>query len=159
MAAGENSHLDQEINSLLNLGPEDDEGDTEYKRMLVDKNDDRVLKLETQMSYRIEEGNGQCIYIIGLNDDGTPYGITEEEFQETWLILQKIAKRRDYSLRIVSKVEFQKKSEIRFVYKILVREVNLSEYKEIKIATGGNVDSGKSSFIGTMISGILDDGK
>lgn len=152
--------IDDEIHHLLTLGPEDDEGDVEYKRMLLCKSDNRLLELETQMSYRVEEGNGECIYIIGVEDDGTPYGLTEEEYKETWDTLEKIAKRRDYSLRLISKVEYRKKKtdDVKYIYKLLVRENNLVDYTEIKIATCGNVDSGKSSCIGTLISGINDDG-
>ena len=72
--------LGDEIHSILNLGPEKDDGDTEYKRSLLGKGKDRQRELETQMRYRMEEGDGQCTYIIGVEDDGTPYGLTEDDF-------------------------------------------------------------------------------
>ncbi|MHA2204135.1 MAG: GTP-binding protein [Candidatus Hodarchaeales archaeon] len=155
--------LGDEIGSILALSPEEDDGDTEYKRSLLGKSKDRIDGLETQMRYRMEEGDGQCTYVIGVDDDGTPYGLTEEEYEETRGVLDKIAKRNDYSLRLLtsSKCERHSRGETiqGCVYEFLVRENNTIDYEEVKIATGGNVDSAKSTSIGTLISGILDDGR
>ena len=155
--------LGDEIHSILDLGPEKDGGNTEYKRSLLGKSKDRINGLETQMRYRMEEGKGQCTYIIGIEDDGTPYGLTEDEYKETKTLLEKIAKRNDYSLRLLTSSKCKRRSEGKTtqggVYEFLVRENNTVDYEEIKIATGGNVDSGKSSTIGVLISGQLDDGR
>nr|QBK86104.1 MAG: uncharacterized protein LCMAC101_06990 [Marseillevirus LCMAC101] len=149
--------LGDEIHSILTLGPEKDGGDTEYKRSLLGKDKDRQLKLETQMRYRMEEGNGQCTYIIGVDDDGTSYGLTEDEYEETRAVLDKIAKRNDYSLRLLtsSKCKRRRGRDKTYtqgsVYEFLVRENNLINYEEIKIATGGNVDSAKCECRDTKI--------
>ena len=148
-------NLDSEIMSILSFEPENDEGNIEYKRSLLGKSKDRQLELETQMRYRMGEGDGLCTYIIGIEDDGTPYGLTDDEYIETRAVLEKIAKRNDYSLRLL----VTSKCERGCVYEFLIRENNTINYEEIKIATGGNVDSSKTSTVGVLISGVLDDGR
>lgn len=50
--------------------PEKDDGPTEYKRQVINPTAERVVKLTTQMSYRLDQGNGVCTYMIGVEDDG-----------------------------------------------------------------------------------------
>jgi len=162
-AGADAGELEDEIRSILNLGPEKDDGNTEYKRSLLGKSKDRQSELETQMRYRMEEGGGQCTYIIGVDDDGAPRGLTEDEYKETRSVLEKIAKRNDYSLRLLTTGKCARRAEGKKiegnVYEFLVRENNTIDYEEIKIATGGGVDAGKSTTIGVLISGHLDDGR
>lgn len=42
----------------------------EYKRQLHNCSGERLEKLKTQMSYRLDEGRGCCVYRIGVEDDG-----------------------------------------------------------------------------------------
>ena len=41
----------------------------------------RIEELTTQMKFRIEEGNGECYYEIGVEDNGNPLGISKEELE------------------------------------------------------------------------------
>lgn len=148
--------LEDEITSLLIFDSEDDEGDTEYKRMLVGKSKDRIDELDTQMRYRIEQGDGQCTYIIGIEDNGTPFGLNEEQYLETRKTLEKICKRNDYSLRLLTEtiVSTRKKEifeEELKIYEFLIRENNTVDYEEVKIAMVGNVDSSKCECKNTKI--------
>ena len=40
-------------------------------------------ELATQMKWRLVEGDGEAIYYFGVEDDGEPYFITEEQLNET----------------------------------------------------------------------------
>lgn len=148
--------LADEITDILSLGQEDDMGNVEYKRMLVNKDNDRLDELATQMRYRIKQGNGECIYILGIDDNGTPYGLDDAEYEESCETLKKIAQRYDYSIRCLQTTLFEKTKKIG---EFLIRENNLIKYKDIRVAVAGRVDAGKSSFIGTLVSGELDDGR
>ena len=54
------------------MEPEKEEGNIEYKLKLVDKSEDRIEQLATQMRWRCStEGNGECIYNLGVEDDGS----------------------------------------------------------------------------------------
>ena len=58
------------------MEPELEEGNREYKLKLLDKSDERIQKLASQMAYRCNEGNSECIYNIGVEDNGTIVGLT-----------------------------------------------------------------------------------
>lgn len=59
------------------LEAESDFGNTEYKLVV---NPERLDGLQTQMLFRLQEGNGQAFYWVGVMDDGLAVGITEEQF-------------------------------------------------------------------------------
>jgi GTPase len=72
------------------MEPEKEHGNIEYKLKLVNKTEERINELITQMRYRCNEGGGECIYNIGVADNGTMTGITEKEYNETINNLSKI---------------------------------------------------------------------
>ena len=136
------------------MEPENDTGNIEYKLKLVDKDEKRIEELVTQMRFRCNEGNGECIYKLGVKDDGTIEGITDKEFEETLMNINKIADKNNYSVTILSctVTEDDKK-----VYEVLIREINENKYIDIKIVVAGNVDCGKCLSKNTPI--IMYDGK
>ena len=64
--------------------PEQDDGFVEYKRTLIDCNDKKNEKYATQMRWRISKNlkNQYAIYYIGIDDDGTIVGLSNEEIIE-----------------------------------------------------------------------------
>jgi len=65
------------------LQPENNEGNCEYKRYLINLNSYKIEKLITQMNWRLVEGDNEAIYYLGVNDNGTLYNWTKKEQQET----------------------------------------------------------------------------
>ena len=63
------------------IQPEKDDGNIEYKLKLINKNTDKIEHLESQMRYRLNEGNGEAIYIIGVTDNGIIVGVTDDDFK------------------------------------------------------------------------------
>lgn len=67
--------------------PENDNGYREYKKHFILVNQGRkprtskqlINKRATQMLYRLYEGNGKAKYYIGINDDGSIYGMDGNE--------------------------------------------------------------------------------
>jgi len=56
-------------------------------------------KRSTQMLYRIREGNGRAIYLVGVEDNGrTDMGLTRIEFEESLLTMFKILLRQSINL-------------------------------------------------------------
>ena len=59
-------------------------GNREYKRFILfnDKKENKrklkINKRSTQLLFRLSEGDGKALYIIGLEDDGIVYGIEEK---------------------------------------------------------------------------------
>lgn len=140
------------------MEPEKDTGNVEYKLKLINKDFSRVESLVSQMRYRCDEGGGECIYNIGVADDGEMIGITDEEYKETINTLTTIAGKNNYSIQILSSVNISSSLELK-IYEVLIREINDTKYIDIKIAICGHVDAGKSSTLASFITGKLDNGR
>ena len=64
-----------------NVGVERYYGNMEYKLTLFDKAKERLKHLTTQLNFRLNEGKGQAIYRVGIEDNGNPIGITDEHLE------------------------------------------------------------------------------
>ncbi|MHA1989548.1 MAG: GTP-binding protein [Candidatus Hodarchaeales archaeon] len=136
--------------------PEKDEGFIEYKQKLTDiPSKIKLEKLTTQLNFRLNEGKGECIYVIGVADDGEILGLSKEDFLETLSVLENIASEIDAEAILIRKQTIDNK----FIGEVLIRRERFIGFPlEIVVAVIGNVDSGKSSLIGSLISGEKDDG-
>jgi GTPase len=139
------------------LPPESDDGNREYKRLLVGVSDERFEELTTQLKWRCHEGDGEALYELGVSDDGEPVGLTESECAESLETLIRMAKEIDATCSTAC--ERRTKDGKRCVT-VLVREnFETTTHKEIRITTLGNVDSGKSTILGVLTRGGLDNGR
>lgn len=66
-------------------------GNHEYKLKLVNSSGDRVLHLSTQMKFRMQEGNGEAFYEIGVKDNGEAYGLDQHEMETSLCIIYRMA--------------------------------------------------------------------
>ncbi len=142
--------------------PEQDDGNIEYKRKLSDDSPERIERLATQMRYRCNEGGSECIYNLGVDDDGTIVGISETEYNTTINCLKSAAKKNDYYISILTCIPVEnsiKNLEQKYIYEILIREINNNSYIDIKVAIAGSVDCGKSTLLSVLINGKSDDGR
>jgi elongation factor 1-alpha len=108
----------------------------------------------TQLNYRLNEGGGEAFYELGITDDGIPVGLTDEEASESLAIIEKITERLGAKFMIVRK----EKASRGYVYELLIRRTLDVPPIQLSIALLGNVDAGKSTLKGVLISGSLDDG-
>lgn len=138
------------------MNPESPDGNIEYKLKLIGKSSSRVEELASQMRYRCEEGGSECIYNLGVEDDGTIVGITDLEYEETLSVLNSAANTNNYSVNLLTSIPTEDGKKI---YEVLIRERNDNKYIDVKVAVAGNVDGGKSSLIGVLTSGKVDDGR
>jgi GTPase len=138
------------------MSPEKEDGNIEYKLKLTNKDENRIEKLASQMRFRTEEGDGECIYNIGVEDKGKVIGISEDEYEQTIKILNSAAVMNNYIITLLSSTIIQQNKKI---YEVMVREKNDNKYIDLRVAIAGSVDSGKSTFTGTIVNGIVDDGR
>ena len=124
------------------MEPEKEDGPIEYKLKLLNKDAERIDRLCSQMRYRCDEGNSECIYIIGVTDDGKLEGINDDEFIDSFKTLSIAAEKNNYSITKISEKNIDEKNNKK-VYELLVREKNEKKYIDIKIVVSGNVDAGK----------------
>src|SRR5438132_8733708 len=69
--------------SSFYLEPEVETGNHEYKYKLVGLSAEEVEGKVTQLNFRLDEGNGEAIYEVGVTDDGCPLGIIQSELDES----------------------------------------------------------------------------
>ena len=65
-------------------------GNIEYKLKIIPDNNNRLIRLATQLNWRCNEGRGMAIYFLGVNDMGEIIGITSKEFNESMNNLTKM---------------------------------------------------------------------
>ncbi|HDM22718.1 MAG: GTP-binding protein [Methanomicrobia archaeon] len=128
----------------------------EFKSYLNDDHlsKERKQRLVSQMKYRLERGNGKAYYIIGVYDDGKICGLTENKFLETLDVIREVSKEVGAEIKKIEK--FNKNG----VFARITIENNheINNKTHIVIGTIGHVDHGKSTLIGTLITGQKDDG-
>ncbi len=59
---------------------------------LVNPTPERFEHLVSQLKWRLAEGSGEAIYEIGVEDDGNPSGLSEQELAASIETLEKMAK-------------------------------------------------------------------
>ncbi|RLE77259.1 MAG: GTP-binding protein [Thermoprotei archaeon] len=131
--------------------PEAEYGNVEYKLKL---NPARVESLASQLRYRLREGDGIAVYYLGVRDDGTPVGISDENLAESLRVLSRVAELADAV--VVSKRALHIKG--RRVYEVILRERALLPREEVCVIAVGNVDAGKTTLIASLVTGECDDG-
>ncbi|VVU95445.1 Elongation factor Tu GTP binding domain [seawater metagenome] len=133
------------------LPPEVEEGNIEYKRKLCGLTKYRNIQLQSQMKWRIQEGNGCAIYLIGVDDDGSIVKLNTKDRKESLRNIKKIAKNID---AFVENIEFKSN-----YYEITIKNnfKNIDFYEK-RIVFLGESNVGKSTLISVMTKNISDDG-
>lgn len=75
------------------LPPEAEDGNIEYKLKLVNPSQYRFEHLVTQMKWRLQEGRGEAVYQIGVEDNGLLVGLAEEEMRASLKTLHRMAEK------------------------------------------------------------------
>ena len=132
-----------------------DNGNVEYKLKLCDVNYDRIVELTTQMNNRLGEGNGECYYIIGVEDNGNDLGISKEELEISLSVINTIA----INLGCMAKVQALIEGKKGLIAEMYIKKHEDIFKNEINIGVLGEEGAGKSTLIGVLINGKLDDGK
>ena len=111
------------------MEPEIEEGNIEYKLKLLGKDEKRINNLTSQMRWRCDEGNGECIYLLGVADDGNLIGMTEKEYLETIKVVNLVANKNQYIISIISKTKYIYVENDKYIYEILIifRENNITQ--------------------------------
>ncbi|CAI9739515.1 GTP-binding protein 1-like [Octopus vulgaris] len=137
-----------------------DDMDTEMsaltsKMALVSPTSEEYDSLAEIIKARVEEGQGENIYVIGIGEGDKP-GLKDEDLEASVATLQSIAQSLGLEcvcLR-VRQAEKGKVSEF-----LLRKKVAQQDFMEIRVAVVGNVDAGKSTLLGVLTHGELDNGR
>jgi GTPase len=88
------------LDKLDEVKAENDYGNCEYKLKFDNPTLNRVDHLTTQMIFRLNEGIGNAIYRIGVEDNGVVLGITPNEIKETLSVLFYMARNQNAKIMI-----------------------------------------------------------
>jgi len=115
---------------------------------------DRKQHLASQMKYRMEKGDGEAIYFIGVHDEGHLIGLPESEYDESIFVLGSIA------LEIGAEILDLEKHSAKHgsVGKVRIGKSQKNKKKHLLVGVAGHVDHGKSTLVGTLTTGSLDNG-
>ena len=156
-------------------GHEIEEGNIEHKWRLVNTSAERLTHLTTQLHWRLNESSqGEALYLLGVRDDGFPEGISEEDFRESLQTLRRMAKGINACIVEVklsrgaggggsegglAGAGVKKVAEVR-LKRAIVEGVGLhSGHEHVRVAVLGGVEGGKSTLVGVLTKGRLDNGR
>ncbi|WP_267162812.1 GTPBP1 family GTP-binding protein [Halovenus salina] len=139
-------------------------GSVEFKERLtkdVHLQDGRRESLAAQLRHRILSGDGEATYVIGVTDDGGVPGIPIEAFSESMDVLSLLADEADAHIENVETWGEDETGEPdRLVGIATVREGPvMNDDEHIVVGTAGHVDHGKSTLVGSLVTGQADDGE
>lgn len=141
----------------FSLPPEPQVGNIEYKLKIVNPTKQRFEHLVTQMKWRLREGQGEALYEIGVEDNGVLTGLSESDMNDSLSTLQRMANVLGAATTILRERTLENG---RMVTEVLVRKVPDDQNNiDVRIAVIGSADAGKSTLLGVLTQGNLDNGR
>ncbi|XP_026298284.1 GTP-binding protein 2 isoform X2 [Apis mellifera] len=157
------------------LPPEPEQGNIEYKLKLINPSSQRFEHLVTQMKWRLREGHGEAIYQIGVEDNGKLTGLTKEDMKASLKTLNDMAARLGATTRILRQRFANSKNknmstcsnnkDEKQVAEVLVKKLRKGDREDqdsivdLRLAVTGAQDAGKSTLLGVLTQGELDNGR
>ncbi|EGX89745.1 GTP-binding protein 1 [Cordyceps militaris CM01] len=142
------------------------------KPLLLGADEASIAQLQNLMVERIEEGQGEAIMELGYENSGESMNLTLDEWNIAHDTLKTAAKNIDASCQLLLTINVGGEAEAASTTtaptkdkscsgKVLLRRApkKIEEAIETRIAVVGNVDAGKSSLLGVLVKGDLDDGR
>ena len=144
-------------------------GSVEFKERLSEDlhlSEGRLESLAAQLRHRVLSGDGEATYVVGVTDDGGLAGISPAEFSESMDVLSLLAEEAGAHIEEVKTWGVDGVSEdgpaatdgIVGVATVSEGSV-LADDDHIVVGTAGHVDHGKSTLVGSLVTGDADDGE
>lgn len=118
---------------------------------------------------RLDEGHGETLFDLGLEDSGEAMSFTKEHWDHALARVAEAATTLNAAVRLLLTYNVggdtestTKNTRDAFCHgKLLIRQTpaTAEEVIETRIAVVGNVDAGKSTMLGVLVKGNLDDGR
>uniref|UniRef100_A0A3B3RTB5 GTP-binding protein 1 n=2 Tax=Paramormyrops kingsleyae TaxID=1676925 RepID=A0A3B3RTB5_9TELE len=137
-------------------GEAGDHLDFSSKLALVSPNGAQYDSLLRQLRDRMEEGCGETIYVVGVGSDGGDYGLSEADMEASVATVRSLTEQLDADL-ILLRERTEAGGRVRDF--LIRRRVGEADFLEVRVAVVGNVDAGKSTLLGVLTHGELDNGR
>ncbi|XP_048480246.1 GTP-binding protein 2 [Plutella xylostella] len=147
----------EECSAYGSLPPEPRFGNVEYKLQLVSVTEKRFQHLVTQLKWRLRSGGGVAIYVVGVRDNGTLLGLRARALRASLHTLRKMAAALRAS---VTHVTARRVTSDRATVEVYIRKLaDTQQSVELRLAVMGANEAGKSTLIGVLTQGELDNGR
>ncbi|KAF2429250.1 P-loop containing nucleoside triphosphate hydrolase protein [Tothia fuscella] len=163
-----------ELDILDELGLADETASIKLKTVLLAKGadvDDALKQLTKYVEGRLEEGHGEMLFDLGLEDNGDTMGFNLDDWNFAYerLVTASNVVAADCRILMTRNVPdstcavdpLNNGKDTTCSGKVMVRRrpQTLNDVIETRIAVVGNVDAGKSTMLGVLVKGGLDDGR
>ncbi|XP_031158287.1 GTP-binding protein 1 isoform X2 [Sander lucioperca] len=145
-----------EDGDMINGEPEGRGVDFTNKLALVSPNGEQYDSLLRQLRDRMEEGCGETIYVVGMGSDGGDWGLDERDMEASAATVRSMCEQVDADL-----ITLRERNEAAGLVRdyLIRRRVGELDFLEVRVAVVGNVDAGKSTLLGVLTHGELDNGR
>lgn len=139
---------------------EQEGGSVEFKERLtreVHLAEGRRESLAAQLRHRVLSGDGEATYVVGVTDSGGIAGIEQDSFSETMDVLSLLSEEAGAHIEEVRTwgVDGGRVG----VATIQEGAMLETDNDHIVVGTAGHVDHGKSTLVGSLVTGQPDDGE
>lgn len=117
----------------------------------------RMESLVAQLRHRVLSGDGRATYVIGVTDDGGITGLDPALFTESMDVLSLLCEEADAHIADVQ--TWGVNDGIVGVAEIQDGSMLAVDDEHIVVGTAGHVDHGKSTLVGSLVTGEPDDGQ
>eukprot|EP00730_Choanoeca_flexa_P017712 TRINITY_DN8563_c0_g1_i4.p1 TRINITY_DN8563_c0_g1~~TRINITY_DN8563_c0_g1_i4.p1 ORF type:complete len:537 (+),score=112.89 TRINITY_DN8563_c0_g1_i4:65-1675(+) len=125
------------------------------KTSLVQPDEELDKALTALVDSLLVEGNGESLYTIGVGE-GEVSGLSAEDIDKAISNLIRICNTFDAA---VSEIRRRSEDGGDVVEVLLRKRCTGADFNEVRIAVVGNVDAGKSTLLGVLTHGVLDNGR
>ncbi|EGZ19314.1 hypothetical protein PHYSODRAFT_497084 [Phytophthora sojae] len=139
------------------LPEEVEEGNVEYKLQLLEPAPERLRQLTTQMHWRLNEGGGTAFYELGVRDNGELLGLSEDALLRSLGTLARMC-RVVHAEMTLSEFRAGHDADHRAARIQVTRVLKHNAAKRLRVSVIGDFESGKSTLVGVLTRGCLDDG-
>lgn len=167
--ANEHAELDKIIDAL---GLADAPHQFGLKEWLLDTSDEASASLQQLtglVQSRLDEGHGETLFNLGQEDSGDVMGLTKVEWDTALARITEASRALKADVNVLLTYNVGGKADASPAHaketacygKLLIRQhpATAEEVIETRIAVVGNVDAGKSTMLGVLVKGGLDDGR
>lgn len=127
------------------------------KLVLVSPSEEQFELLRKQLKDRIDDSRGETIYEIGIGEDGCDIGLDPGEYAASLATLQSLAATLNADCVELRQRRGEKGTKVGLY--LIRTKVDEADFMEIRVAVVGNVDAGKSTLLGVLTHGELDNGR
>lgn len=169
--ASATNEFDAELDDILDsLELADKDPRVSLHTLLLGDDEDSLQKLVDDIRARLDEGHGETLFDIGFDHNGDSMHLGKADWDKAWDRLRAAARKVNAECQLlltknvggdVDSHPAPNDKDKDCSGKVLIRQnpATVENVIETRIAVVGNVDAGKSSMLGVLVKGDLDDGR